>query len=136
MATSKGAHANATASGTNPTKGAFILNDNELAALASARGRKATDSEYLAQMRDAVDNPTVFVDGQVTQGEIHGIDLTESLKAAWVGPQLRKAAKQLGCGDRITVLDRSGSVSDDHPFGFMAYWIKPESTDDSVTDSE
>lgn len=110
-----------------PAKGTFLLNPAELASLTSARGRKATDSEYLEQVKAAQAFPTTFnKDGGIVTGDVHGIAVTATKKASWIGPQLRKAAKQLGIDPKyFTVLDRSTSVSESHPMGFVAYWVKP-----------
>lgn len=121
MSTSKGAE-------TNAAQGkAFVLNPNELTTLKTARGRKPTDSPYLDRVKVAMDSPTTFdSEGNLSTGDVHGISLTENLKASWVRPQLYKAAKQLGLDSkRITVLDRSANTSKDHPHGFVAYWVSP-----------
>lgn len=122
-----------TVQASNSGGGSFIANANELATLATTRGRKATDSKYLAEVKHALDNPTVFEGDKVVKGEVHGIKCTEFRKAAWIGPELRKAAKQLGIPDRITVRDRSANTSAEHPHGFVLYWVKPE---DAKAESE
>lgn len=124
MATSKNSETNAAKQIDNG--GTFILSDAELTGLSGTRGRKSVDSVYLVEVQNAKDHPTVFTakDGLVS-GDIHAIKITDTRKAAWIGPQLRKAAKQLGIDTKdFTVLDRSGSVTSHAPMGFVAYWVK------------
>lgn len=112
--------------------GKFTLDTSDLENLTGTRGRKPVDSVYLAEVENAMKNPTIFKKGELLQGDIHAIKVTETRKAAWIGPQLRKAAKQLGVDTKaFTVLDRTGSARPNAPLGFVAYWVK-----DLATDSE
>jgi hypothetical protein len=106
---------------------AFILSDEEMGSIASTRGRKAKDSEYLDLVKLAAATPTTFdKDGKVLTGEVHAVKLTETVKAAWVAPQIRKAGSQLNLGKRLTVLNREGTALSHAPLGFVAFWVKPE----------
>lgn len=124
MAVKPAVQANATGSDNG---GKFVLNDEELTGLSGVRGRKATDSAYLAEVKEALENPTRYVKGELVSGDIHAIRITDTRKAAWIQPQLRKASKQLGIDPKLfTVLDRSGTVSKNAPMGFVAYFVKAE----------
>lgn len=110
-----------TSTATETQKGStFILNDAELETLKSTRGRKATDSVYLAEVKAAIES-----------GDVCGIRLTAAVKAPYVQAQLRKAAKALGIEKAITVYNREESKSDANPHGFVAYKIVKAEADAS-----
>lgn len=108
------------------SKGVFILNASEVESLSPKRGRAVKPSEYLEEVQVAIHNPTAWLAGELVAGDVHAIRLSETRKASWVGPQLRKAAKQLDLEPkRLRVLDRSGSINKDAPHGFVAFWVVP-----------
>lgn len=103
--------AKADADTVNANKGTlFELNDDELDSLKSTRGRKATPSVYLAEVREAVER------GDETPV---GIRLSATVKSPWVQAQIRKAAKELGVEKRVVVYNREEK-------GFVAFKVKNE----------
>jgi hypothetical protein len=101
--------------GTSTT--AFLLEDDELAELEGKRGRKATDSEYLAEVDEALAH----------RGDVYGIKCAKpgdtnpaTPKAAWVAAQIRKGFKQREIDIKFyTVYNREEK-------GFVAFVAKPE----------
>lgn len=91
--------------------GSFVLGDAELTLLVSARGRKATDSVYLDDIKTAIAN------GDAMNGV--GVRITEARKGPWIAAQLRKGFKQL------EVDPKDYSVFDRTEHGFIAYKVKP-----------
>lgn len=117
----------ATKTATKPVEsnGAFVLNDSELGNLIGQRGRKATDSIYLAEMKEAISNPAKFEKGTYVSGLVAGVKCTATRKGPYIEAQLRKAGKQLGLATAdFQVLNRSENTSQEQPFGFVAYFVK------------
>lgn len=104
-----------------PVKAAtFKLSDDDLASLKSTRGRKATPSIYLAEVKAAMQ----------ALGEPQGIKLTGNMKASKVSAELRKAAKELKIEKQITVFNREER-------GFVAFIVnKPKEEKKSDTTSQ
>lgn len=123
-------HQQAGAEPTEPEEGtmrqaggqSFKLDTGQLAGILTSRGRRAMLSVYHDDILTAIANP----------GTYYGIQVTPTLKAAWIISQIRKAAREAGLNTRqYSTYNRENE-------GFVSYVVHhPVSRPETVrSDSE